>query len=57
VNGACCGKSGQCGYSPNECGTGNCLSNCDAKVCFLLCLLLNAHFNIFAYLRLSTHPG
>lgn len=33
VNGACCGKTGICGYSPDECGSGNCLSNCDAKVC------------------------
>ncbi|KAL9473623.1 hypothetical protein ACSS6W_008003 [Trichoderma asperelloides] len=31
VNGACCGKTGICGYSPDECGSGNCLSNCDAK--------------------------
>lgn len=35
VNGACCGKTGICGYSPDECGAGNCLSNCDAKVCSL----------------------
>ncbi|EUC34226.1 glycoside hydrolase family 18 protein [Bipolaris zeicola 26-R-13] len=32
VNGACCsGVSGLCGYSPSECGVGNCTSNCDAK--------------------------
>ncbi|KAF2130205.1 glycoside hydrolase family 18 protein [Dothidotthia symphoricarpi CBS 119687] len=32
VNGACCSKvSGLCGYSPSECGAGNCSSNCDAK--------------------------
>ncbi|KAH0437120.1 glycosyl hydrolase family 18 [Colletotrichum camelliae] len=32
VNGACCsGISGLCGYSPSECGVGNCTSNCDAK--------------------------
>jgi chitinase len=31
-NGACCSKiSGLCGYSPSECGAGNCSSNCDAK--------------------------
>ncbi|KAJ8124820.1 hypothetical protein O1611_g8820 [Lasiodiplodia mahajangana] len=31
-NGACCGTiSGLCGYSPSECGAGNCSSNCDAK--------------------------
>jgi chitinase len=30
VNGACCSKTGICGYSPAECGTGNCISNCDA---------------------------
>ncbi|KAI0546598.1 hypothetical protein F4679DRAFT_409115 [Xylaria curta] len=31
-NGACCGKnSGLCGYSPSECGAGNCSSNCNAK--------------------------
>ncbi|CEJ93482.1 hypothetical protein VHEMI09064 [[Torrubiella] hemipterigena] len=29
-NGACCGESGWCGYSPKYCGTG-CQSNCDAK--------------------------
>lgn len=28
-NGACCGKSGNCGYGPDYCGDG-CLSNCDA---------------------------
>ncbi|KAI0476398.1 hypothetical protein GGR56DRAFT_642454 [Xylariaceae sp. FL0804] len=31
VNAACCGTNGLCGYSPTECGTGNCTSNCDAK--------------------------
>ncbi|KAI4693518.1 uncharacterized protein J4E88_001891 [Alternaria novae-zelandiae] len=32
VNGACCSSvSGLCGYSPSECGAGNCSSNCDAK--------------------------
>ncbi|KAF2008423.1 glycoside hydrolase family 18 protein [Aaosphaeria arxii CBS 175.79] len=31
VNGACCGQSGVCGFSPDECGPGNCLSNCKAK--------------------------
>jgi chitinase len=30
-NGACCSSTGICGYSPDECGTGACLSNCDAK--------------------------
>ncbi|KAI0206817.1 hypothetical protein F4808DRAFT_466759 [Astrocystis sublimbata] len=31
-NGACCGKNnGLCGYSPTECGAGNCSSNCNAK--------------------------
>lgn len=29
-NGACCGESGWCGYSPKYCGAG-CQSNCDAK--------------------------
>ncbi|POS72695.1 chitinase [Diaporthe helianthi] len=29
-NGACCGESGWCGYSPTYCGDG-CQSNCDAK--------------------------
>ncbi|KAH6871039.1 hypothetical protein B0T10DRAFT_417778 [Thelonectria olida] len=29
-NGACCGKSGVCGYGPDYCGKG-CTSNCDAK--------------------------
>lgn len=29
-NGACCGVSGWCGYSPTYCGDG-CTSNCDAK--------------------------
>jgi len=29
-NGACCGPSGNCGYSAAYCGPG-CLSNCDAK--------------------------
>ena len=24
VNGACCGTNGLCGYSPTECGSGNC---------------------------------
>ena len=28
-NGACCGKSGYCGYGPNYCGDG-CASNCGA---------------------------
>jgi hypothetical protein len=40
VNGACCGKTGICGYSPDECGSGNCLSNCDAKVCHVAPWLL-----------------
>ncbi|CZS88466.1 uncharacterized protein RAG0_00213 [Rhynchosporium agropyri] len=31
VNAACCGKNGLCGYSPTECGSGNCTSNCQAK--------------------------
>ncbi|THW73572.1 glycoside hydrolase [Aureobasidium pullulans] len=31
VNGACCGTNGLCGYSPTECGSGNCTSNCNAK--------------------------
>lgn len=31
VNAACCGTNGLCGYSPSECGSGNCTSNCDAK--------------------------
>lgn len=31
VNAACCGTNGLCGYSPTECGTGNCTSNCNAK--------------------------
>ena len=30
-NGACCSKSGFCGYSPDFCGTASCISNCDAK--------------------------
>ncbi|KAF4772862.1 putative glycosyl hydrolase family 18 [Colletotrichum scovillei] len=30
-NAACCGSNGLCGYSPTECGKGNCTSNCDAK--------------------------
>ena len=36
-NGACCGKSGYCGYGPTYCGTNGqspnsaCWSNCDAK--------------------------
>ncbi|KAF2850135.1 glycoside hydrolase family 18 protein [Plenodomus tracheiphilus IPT5] len=30
VNGACCSKTGVCGYAPTECGTGNCISNCNA---------------------------
>lgn len=30
-NAACCGTNGLCGYSPTECGAGNCTSNCDAK--------------------------
>lgn len=29
-NGACCGKSGYCGYGPVYCGDG-CLSDCEAK--------------------------
>ena len=29
-NGACCGKSGFCGYGPTYCGDG-CQANCDAK--------------------------
>lgn len=28
---ACCGKNGLCGYSPAECGSGNCTSKCDSK--------------------------
>lgn len=31
ANSACCGTTGLCGYSPTECGSGNCTSNCDAK--------------------------
>ncbi|ORY13819.1 hypothetical protein BCR34DRAFT_662986 [Clohesyomyces aquaticus] len=30
VNGACCSNKGICGYSPAECGSGNCISNCNA---------------------------
>ncbi|KAK8137867.1 hypothetical protein PG984_001247 [Apiospora sp. TS-2023a] len=32
-NAACCGGNNNnlCGYSPGECGAGNCTSNCDAK--------------------------
>jgi chitinase len=30
VNGACCSNKGICGYAPTECGTGNCISNCNA---------------------------
>ena len=30
-NGACCSNKGVCGYSPDYCGTGNCISNCNAK--------------------------
>lgn len=30
VNGACCGKNGECGYSPASCAAG-CTSNCNAK--------------------------
>jgi hypothetical protein len=30
VNGACCSKTGICGFSPAECGSGNCISNCNA---------------------------
>jgi chitinase len=30
VNGACCSNKGLCGYTPNECGIGNCISNCNA---------------------------
>lgn len=30
VNGACCGMNGLCGYSPLECSTATCLSNCNA---------------------------
>lgn len=30
-NGACCSKSGYCGYSPDFCSSSNCISNCDAK--------------------------
>ncbi|KAI0437933.1 family 18 glycosyl hydrolase [Xylaria telfairii] len=32
-NAACCGgkNNNLCGYSPGECGPGNCTSNCDAK--------------------------
>jgi hypothetical protein len=28
---ACCGKNGLCGFSPSECGQGNCTSKCDSK--------------------------
>ena len=28
---ACCGTNGLCGYSPAECGAGNCTSKCDSK--------------------------
>ncbi|PVH76631.1 glycoside hydrolase family 18 protein [Cadophora sp. DSE1049] len=31
VNGACCSSEGWCGYSPEFCGSGSCISNCDAK--------------------------
>lgn len=30
VNGACCSNKGICGFSPAECGTSNCISNCNA---------------------------
>ncbi|KAE8326142.1 hypothetical protein BDV39DRAFT_193873 [Aspergillus sergii] len=30
-NGACCSKTGVCGFSPDQCGQDNCISNCDAK--------------------------
>ena len=30
VNGACCSNKGICGFSPAECGKGNCISDCDA---------------------------
>src|SRR4051794_6256899 len=28
---ACCGTNGLCGYSPSECGQGNCTSKCTSK--------------------------
>ena len=28
---ACCGANGLCGYSPSECGKGNCTSKCESK--------------------------
>ena len=28
---ACCGTNGLCGFSPSECGSGNCTSKCDSK--------------------------
>ena len=31
VNGACCSNTGICGYSPDQCGSDVCISNCDAK--------------------------
>ncbi|KAL2812544.1 glycoside hydrolase superfamily [Aspergillus cavernicola] len=31
VNGACCSNKEICGFSPDECGTDTCISNCDAK--------------------------
>ncbi|KAF2472768.1 killer toxin alpha/beta, partial [Lindgomyces ingoldianus] len=30
VNGACCSKTGICGFAPAQCGSGNCISNCNA---------------------------
>jgi chitinase len=30
VNGACCSKTGICGYTPKECGADVCISNCKA---------------------------
>ncbi|KAK7962737.1 uncharacterized protein PG986_003562 [Apiospora aurea] len=31
TNGACCSKTGICGYAPEQCGKDTCISNCDAK--------------------------
>jgi chitinase len=31
ADGSCCNNAGKCGFSPDHCGEGICLSNCDAK--------------------------
>jgi chitinase len=30
IEGACCSKTGLCGFTPNECGADVCISNCEA---------------------------